>query len=348
MVLVRCRWRVFAGVLVVLAAANRLMAETAGGETAGAEMATAAREFLDSLTPEQKAKAALAFDDPARRDWHWIPKPERKGLKLGLMTPEQREKAHALLRTGLSDAGYQKATTIFGLEAVLKVLEKDMRGVRDPQKYYFTIFGTPGPTGRWGWSCEGHHFSLNYTIENGAIVASTPTFFGANPRWMPVALDVGPKQGTRTLDDEEKLALALLESLSPEQKKEAWREKVPNKFLVLGPPTSLHAAGPEGLAAARMTTAQIAILKKLLALHAGNIVPAEGERRLAALEAAGIENIHFLWCGAPGLVGNHFFRLQGPTFILELDNTQEDPVGTTSNHIHSVWRSPGGDFGTGE
>lgn len=336
-------WRVLFFALPLLAIAHRSLAEAASDL-----MAAAAKEFLDSLTPEQLAKARLPFDDPARRDWHWIPKPERKGLKLGLMTPEQREKAQSLLKTGLSDAGHQKAMTIFGLESVLRVLEKDMRGVRDPQKYYFTIFGTPGPTGRWSWNCEGHHFSLNYTIDGGKIVASTPTFFGANPRWMPVELDVGPKQGTRTLDEEEKLALALLESLSPEQKKEAWREKVPNKFLVLGPPTSLHAAGPEGLAAARMTADQIAILRKLLAAHADNIVPAEAERRLAALEAAGIGKIHFLWCGAPGLVGNHFFRLQGPTFILELDNTQEDPVGTTSNHIHSVWRVPGGDFGTGE
>lgn len=304
------------------------------------EMAEKAGKFLDALEPAKKSKALMAFDNPARLDWHWIPKPERKGAKLGDMPETQKQAAEDLIKTGLSEVGYQKSLVIRKLESALKILEKDTRGIRDPVKYYITIFGTPGPTGEWGWSCEGHHLSVNYVIRNGAIASSEPTFMGANPRLMTETLDVGPKPGTRTLDSEEQLAFQLARSLTEEQRTVAVNDTLPNKTLQSGPPAKLYAGEPQGLSASKMTAQQKAMLTAAVNCYLDNVPAAAREQRQAAIAKAGMENVHFYWMGAVDLDKSHYFRIHGPTFIIELDNVQADPQGRIANHIHSVWRTP--------
>src|SRR5512140_2115618 len=129
-------------------------------------MTEAANRFLASLTPEQKAKATFKFDDAERVNWFYIPT-ERKGLPLREMSPYQKHLASALLAAGLSQSGYIKAITIMSLEDVLKEMEKDSGERRNPEKYYFSIFGTPSETGNWAYRVEGHHVSQNFTIANG-------------------------------------------------------------------------------------------------------------------------------------------------------------------------------------
>ena len=157
-----------------------------------AAMATAANSFLSSLTPDQRQQAALPFEGEERMRWNFIPNEmfPRKGVMVKSMTEAQRTQAHALLKTGLSQKGFMTATAIMDLENVLRAIEAagggDSRGgpprfARDPLEYYFTVFGTPGPTGAWGWRVDGHHVSLHFTIQDGKAVASTPTFFGSNP-----------------------------------------------------------------------------------------------------------------------------------------------------------------------
>ena len=116
-----------------------------------ADMAQAAEKFLAGLSAEQRSAASMAFDDPARLDWHFIPKDKRKGLQVKEMNADQRRLAHALLETGVSKLGFQKATTIMELEKILRELEKGMPGkpLRDPERYYVTVFGEPGSAGRW-------------------------------------------------------------------------------------------------------------------------------------------------------------------------------------------------------
>jgi len=175
-------------------------------------MTQAAQHFLASLTPEQHAKAAFTFQDEERLNWHFIPR-ERKGLPLLDMTPPQRELAHALLSAGLSQQGYIKAVTIMSLEDVLKQLEaadtSTTHPERNPEKYYFSVFGEPSDTGTWGFRVEGHHVSQNFTVLNGKI-AGSPSFFGANP----AEVREGPRKGLRVLAAEEDLARDLLESLT--------------------------------------------------------------------------------------------------------------------------------------
>ena len=160
-------------------------------------MTLAAQHFLASLTPEQRAQATFPFQADERQNWHYIPK-ERKGLPLLDMQPHQKALAHALLAAGLSQQGYIRAVTIMSLEDVLRIMENADPNYRNPQKYYFTIFGEPSDTGTWGYRVEGHHLSQNFTVVNGKI-ADTPSFFGANP----AEVREGPRKGLRVLGAEE-------------------------------------------------------------------------------------------------------------------------------------------------
>src|SRR5437667_660206 len=195
-------------------------------EPSGAKMAEAANKLLAGLTAEQKEKASYAFDDSERFNWYFTPRQDaqkrstRKGLPLEEMTDAQKEAARALVKVGTSSDGYTKASTIMSLDAILKALE-DGRMVRNPEWYFFTLFGTQSRTGKWGWRVEGHHLSLNFTIDGGNVIAATPAFFGANP----ATVKQGPRKGTRTLPEADDLARELFKSLDDEQRKIAFQDK---------------------------------------------------------------------------------------------------------------------------
>ena len=156
-------------------------------------MTECATRFLAALDAKQRAKATFLFDTDERLNWHYIPR-DRRGMPLREMTPYQKHLASALLAAGLSQTGYIKAVTIMSLEEVLKVMENDNGEVRNPELYYFSVFGTPFDTGTWGYRVEGRHLSQNYTVVNGEVVDG-PSFFGANP----AQIQEGPRKGLRTL-----------------------------------------------------------------------------------------------------------------------------------------------------
>jgi hypothetical protein len=313
----------------------------------GPGMTEAADAFLKSLTDQQRQQTVVEFDSPKRVDWHFIPKPQRKGLQIKEMSPEQRKAAHTLLQSGLSQIGYDKATTIMSLDGILRELEKERANgpIRDPERYFFTIFGKPELKGEWGLSVEGHHLSLNFVIRDGEVVATTPTMFGANPAEVMSDVSVGPRRGTRVLKEEETLAFDLLASLSDEQRQTAViAAQAPREIRAAGEPQPPNTA-PEGLAAAKMKPEQQKILQSLIEVYAGNMPAEIGQARLEQIRKAGFDNVYFAWAGAnkPGI--GHYYRIQGPTFVIELVNTQPDSAGNKANHIHSVWRNLAGDFG---
>ena len=312
-----------------------------------ADMTESAQKFLGSLTSEQAAKTTIKFDDPARLKWHFIPLPERKGLQVKEMNADQRKLALELLRASLSQVGYDKATTIISLEAILRELEKSRVGgpIRDPERYYFTLFGQPRMPGEWGLSVEGHHLSLNFVVKGGQVTSHTPAFLGANPGIVRNEVAGGPKNGTQVLKAEEELAFELFNSLPAEQQKIALLDaKAPNEIRSAGEPQAPQSS-PEGVAASQFTDAQKKTLWSLIEAYAGNMPAEIGAARLAEIKEAGIDKVHFAWAGAnkPGI--GHYYRLQGPTFLVEFVNTQPDAAGTPANHIHSVWRNMKGDFG---
>ncbi len=181
--------------LVVMAAMGTLLWAGAEGDVpSGERMIAAATKFENSLNAKQRGKVEFQFDDEERLNWHFIPR-ERKGLPLKDLEGEALKAAHNLIQTGLSDAGYTQALDVMSLEEVVYLLEQgdrqERRERRDPDKYYLSLFGKPSPQGKWGWRLEGHHLSLNFVVQDGQVVSSTPEFFGANPGY----ISAGPGTG---------------------------------------------------------------------------------------------------------------------------------------------------------
>jgi len=320
--------------LVALTIAAMLLSAAYYRVNSSTVMTLAAQHFLASLTPEQRAQAAFPFQADERQNWHFIPK-ERKGLPLLDMQPQQKALAHALLAAGLSQQGYIKAVSIMSLEDVLRILENADPNYRNPQKYYFSVFGEPSDTGTWGYRVEGHHLSQNFTVVNGKI-ADTPSFFGSNP----AEVREGPRKGLRILAAEEDLARDLLESLTPDQKKIAIvTDKAYPDILTMASRKAALEGQPSGLSAAKMTAKQFDLLQTLLSDYAQNVPEQLAQTRMEHIKNAGT-NLFFAWAGAEERGGPHYYRIQSSTFLIEYDNTQNN-----ANHIHSVWRDFNGDFG---
>jgi hypothetical protein len=304
-------------------------------ESTGSRMALAADRFMDSLSQEQSSKAAFPFDSPERLNWHFIPR-ARKGLPIKELSSEQRALAFGLLESGLSGSGFLKATTIMSLEQILKDLERGSGPVRDPELYYLTIFGKPLDRGKWGWRIEGHHLSLNFVLENGKIVAATPAFFGSNPG----EVRQGSRQGLRTLAEREDRALRLLQSLDESQRSKAISaEKVPSEIRAAGTPQPPTEAAV-GIAFGDLLSHQRLMLRALIDSYASDMPLEVAKAWIDDMTLTGPESVHFAWSGAADRSQGHAYRVQGQTFLIEFNNTQNG-----ANHIHSVWRSMLGDFG---
>jgi hypothetical protein len=313
-----------------------LCAWTARAHLAADEMAAAASKFLSALTPAQKAKATFEFKGEDRLDWHFIPK-ERKGLTIKEMSAEQRKLAHALLRSGLSSDGYAKATNIMSLESILAELEgSGRRFPRDPELYHFFVFGTPDPKGTWGWRCEGHHFSASFTIIEGEFFGATPSFLGTNP----AEVRKGPRTGLRVLAAEEDLARQLLKSLDADQKKAAIFTTEAPKEIFTEAKRKVQPLDPLGVAAAKLNSEQRSLLLKLVQEYVNRVRPDLAKADLQKIDKAGVDKLFFAWGGGIEKGEGHYYRVQGPTFLLEYDNTQNN-----NNHIHAAWRDFENDFG---
>ena len=186
---------------------------------AAGQMAETCARFLDSLAQDQKAKATFQYVDGERVFWYYPPL-NRHGLPLRDMDPRQRRLALDLMASGLAERSYEQAKQIIDHELVLGQIEREMGTVtyrRDPELYYFTVFGEPGGEDPWGWRAEGHHISLNYSIWRDKVISMTPFFFGANP----AEVRTGPKTGLRILGHSQDLAFELMESLDAGQRSRA-------------------------------------------------------------------------------------------------------------------------------
>ena len=303
---------------------------------AGRAMAEAADGFLSSLSADQRSKATFPFDDDRRFEFRYTPR-ARTGLPLKEMTAEQRARAHELIKSGLSTRGYTAATQIMELETVLREIEAARGGtiVRDPELYFVSIFVTPGK-GPWGWKFEGHHLSANFTILDERPVLFAPTFMGTHP----ATVGDGPKKGLRVLRDEEDVARQLMAAFTEEQRAKVIFDVAAPREMITAEGREAKPLDPGGLPMSAMTPAQKRVLERLLDVYLGRMVPELARKRLEALQQAGMNAITFGWAGGLDAGGPHYYRVQGPTFLIEYDNTQNN-----ANHIHSVWRDFGNDFG---
>jgi hypothetical protein len=294
-------------------------------------MAKAANAFLATLDSAKRAKASLPFNSEERLNWNFVPR-ERQGVPIKQMSSEQRRAALTLLRSSLSARGFTKVDTILHLEEVL--FAKSGSSIRDPDLYYFTVFGEPSEQAAWGWRYEGHHVSLNWTVVDGRL-ASTPQFLGANPA------DVrdGPQSGTRALAAEEDLGRALVKALSVDQGAQAVLSKDAPEEILTNDSREAAIQEDRGISYGKLTQEQQGLLLSLIQEYASTQPLAVAQARLARVKAD-LPNIKFAWMGGLEKGQGHYYRIQGSTFLIEYDNTQND-----ANHIHCVWREFKGDWG---
>jgi hypothetical protein len=316
-------------VLAVLTAAG--FAGVIADDPVASDMALGANRFLRSLDDAKRSQATIAFADEERYNFHYIPR-ERRGLAYENMTPAQRKLSHALLATGLSHHGMGRALDIMYLDQVLFEIEK--RPIRDPDAYYVTVFGEPAAGAAWGWRVEGHHLSLNFTLRDGRVVSSFPSFWGANP----ANVLSGPQQGMRVLAEEEIYGRALLSSFA-EREPIIIDTEAPSDIITTTD-RRVDIGNPRGLAVAAMAAEQQAAVERLIALYANRLRPELADAEMRKIRDAGLDRVHFAWAGGPDEGDPHYYRLHGPTFVIEYDNTQND-----ANHIHTVWRDPVNDWG---
>ena len=306
------------------------------------EMAKAADVFLQTLSEKQKTKIQFGFDEEERYNWNYVPR-SRKGVTLNEMTDKQIRYAFALLRTALSDTGFNKTNSIIQLENVLRDVENRPANDthRDPGNYSFSIFGNPAKDAIWGWRLEGHHIAFNFSSKDNRLVSGTPGFLGSNPA---VVLS-GSEKGKYILKDEAELGFALLHSLNKEQKDKAIiSNEAPGEILTAA---SRHAMinDPKGILYNELNSSQHQIFMQLLSIYIHRYTRSFANVMMKEIEGAGLNNLRFAWAGdqQPGIGHPHYYRIQGPTLIIEYDNIQNN-----ANHIHTVIRDLKNDFGGDE
>lgn len=309
--------------------------------TTARRMADAAHALLDGLDDAGRVLAVMPFDDTtARLDWHYVPR-RRAGLSFRDMGATQQQLAYRLVAAGVSLPAFAAVTTIIGLEDVLDHIENRRRD-RHRADYSVSVFGEPG-SAAWGWRFEGHHVSVNTTVLAGTVTA-TPLFLGANPAEVRTGTGLAV---VRPLAAEEELASTLVAALPADRRAEATLgDEAPDDILTRNAPTldALPAGGARlgDLHGSAATTAE------RLVRHYLDRLPEPDAAAWWKRLQGDYGDVRFAVAGEPdawrraetGRRLPQYYRLAGPTLLVEYDNTQNG-----ANHIHTVVRDPSGDFG---
>jgi hypothetical protein len=292
----------------------------------------AADTLLESLNDTKRRQLQMPFDTPERTNWNYVPM-HRAGVPLSALDEQQKTFVDPLLHSALSPHGFETAKGIVAHESILADIENNPG--RDPGLYYTAIFGQPSPRAPWAWRFEGHHLSVNATYVDGAQIVA-PLFMGSNPARVPS----GPKKGLRLLAAEEDLARALMNMLPEERRVRALLANRAFSEIVTRNDPKVRSLEIEGLAAAEMSDEERSQLRKLLHVYADRMNEASAQSQLERIDKAGFDKLHFGWAGSTEPGKPHYYRIHGPTVLIEYDNTQNN-----ANHIHSVWRDLQNDFG---
>jgi hypothetical protein len=303
-------------------------------------LAALAHSFIQTLNKEQQLKTIYPFESAERFNFHFIPKTDRKGININSLTDKQRTAGLKLLSSCLSREGFDKANSIMQLETILKALEKRAEDdhYRDTGNYYFLIFGQPEAGSVWGWRFEGHHISYSFSANKNQLVSGTPGFFGSNP----AIVKEGPEKGRQILKREADLAFDLLHSLTAMQKETAILPgTAPNdilSFVQKNPAIENN----QGIRYNDLDAAQQEKLRSLINVYIHRYTRLFAESMLKDIQQEGLDKLRFLWIGSlePDNGKAHYYRIQGPTLLIEYDNSQNN-----ANHVHSVLRDLKNDFG---
>jgi hypothetical protein len=303
------------------------------------DIVSLASQFIKTLTPEQQLNTVFPFDSEERFNFHFVPL-ARKGITFNEMNTAQRTAAMALLRSCVSESAFQKIENIRQLEALLKEIEKRPADdhFRDTGNHHFSVFGIPGNNTVWGWRFEGHHMSFNFSFDKKQMTSGTPSFLGSNPGRV---LD-GAQKNKEVLKEETEEGAAVLASLRTDHRSKAiTADKAPADILSFDK-RKADAGTPKGISYAEMTPKEQQQLLQLVKVYVNRFTKLFADDMLKEITAAGLNNLYFSWEGdtEPGTGHPHYYRVQGPTVLIEYDNTQNN-----GNHVHSVLRDLKHDFG---
>ncbi|MGX1929290.1 DUF3500 domain-containing protein [Flagellimonas sp. 2504JD4-2] len=292
--------------------------------------------FFNSLNQTQRDKAVMEFSDGSRESWHFFPASmlDKSGISLAELNVSQKDFFQTMLKSHLSQSGYQKTLKIIALEDVLLELEGNAN-MRDSDKYHIAFYGNPLSDPVWGWSFEGHHLSLNFTTV-GNHVSLAPRFMGASP----ATILSGKRKGQRVLTKEEDLGLELINALDTNQKNKAIFRKTALREIVSFVDSEVKPLETVGITMKALNQAQQELLWKLIYEYISAMPDELAKKRMDNVKDEQPANIYFGWAGATSAGKPHYYRIQGKSFLIEFDNVQNN-----ANHIHSVWRDFDGDFG---
>ena len=304
------------------------------------ELVSTANKFIGTLDSSQKVRAVYPFDIDERYTFYFVPRDDRKGISMNELNAMQKQAAFDLIKSCLSEQAVQKITQIMELEKVLKAIEKrkEEDHYRDPGKYFLSIFGIPGDKNIWGWRLEGHHVSFHFSANEKKLVAGTPGFLGSNPA---IVLD-GPQKGKQVLKDETDMGFALFKTLSKDALQKTIIDTIAPHEIITVNNRKAMLDHPSGIQYSEMTSAQQQQFLQLIHLYVHRFTKLFADDMLKEIQQAGLDKLWFAWAGytEPVMGKACYYRIQGPTIIIEYDNSQNN-----ANHIHTVVRDLKHDFG---
>jgi uncharacterized protein DUF3500 len=309
--------------------------------TIAGELTAAVLTWLDGLDDSQRALATLPFENPERYVWAYTPGP-RQGLAIGDMRPDQRSASSAIVASAMSARTAGEIAAIIALETILGQIERAggrsgwLR--RDPELYWFAVFGDPDSRSPWSWRVGGHHVAIHVTVADDRVIGTTPSFLGANPAVIPS----GPRAGERTLPGEQELARALLSDLTSTERGRAVIDSVAPADILTGTGRAVDIRSvPVGVRHADLGPPRRAALERLIRHYVQRVRPEVADAAWERAVAPGLGDATFAWAGSDVPGRGHYYAVRGPTFVIEYDNTQNG-----ANHIHAVWRDLDNDWGT--
>ena len=302
----------------------------AGSEKIANDLAHTAEELIASSEKQKDAPLTYPFEDPSRENWHFFPNwSGRTGVPLYRLSAEQRLLVKKMVELLLSEDGfleYENLRLIHGIRKDLNASDNLMH------RYSISIFGKPSEKSTWGWRLEGHHLSLNCTLVNGQSFSVTPSFWGASP----VRVSNGKYAGLELFEQEHKLSLKLIKSLSDSQKQQAEVDSGNGPEAVSRVSREDYKNLP-GIPFLELSEGQQNWLEQIVLLFAEKYRPAIVEQINNHKKIFDPSTLRFSYAfSSRGYIS--YFCIITSEYLIEFDNQG-------GNHIHSVWRDFDGDFG---
>ncbi len=308
----------------------------ATAEAPTGKIVAAAKKFLATLDDSQRAKVVFDFkDDAQRKRWSNLPTTfvKRGGLRMGDLTKAQRDAVLTVLAAALSPSGYEKVLQIVDADETLKKADGQNMFGRD--QYYVSLLGQPSATSPWMIQFGGHHLGINITLvgEHGTLA---PSHTGAQPAFYELE-----GKTVRPLGREVDKAFALFTSLDEAQRKQALIG-AQMRDLVLGPGRDGQTIQPEGIKGSALSEKQREMLLDLASEWTGIQSEAMAKVKMDEIKKD-IAETWFAWSGPVEKGGAAYFRIQGPTVVIEY--APQRLGGDATKHIHTIYRDPTNEYG---